>query len=52
MAKVGDCTERAAEILKSRFGEKQVCFEWNEGGHFTDISKRLAKAIVWLVNEN
>lgn len=52
MAKVGDCTERATEILKSRFGEKQVFFEWNEGGHFTDISKRLAKAIVWLVNEN
>ena len=52
MARVGDCTERAEEILKSSFGEKQVFFEWNEGGHFTDVSKRLAKAIVGLVNEN
>lgn len=51
MSKVADCTEQAAEILKSQFGTENIFFEWNEGGHFTDIPKRFAKAIAWLMGD-
>lgn len=49
MAKVADCTEKATEIFKSHFGEESIYFEWNEGGHFTDIPKRFAKPVSWLI---
>ena len=35
--------QRAKEILAG-----QVCFEWNEGGHFHDIEGRFAKALMYL----
>lgn len=28
---------------------ERVRFEWNEGGHFHDITKRFAKAVVWWI---
>lgn len=27
-----------------------VCFEWNEGGHFHDIPRRFAKAVRWWIS--
>lgn len=51
MAKVAECTEHAAEILKLQFGTENIFFEWNEGGHFTDIPKRFAKAIAWFMGD-
>ncbi|MBD5505724.1 MAG: alpha/beta hydrolase [Lachnospiraceae bacterium] len=45
MCKVAECTERAKDILTKQ--AEAVCFEWNEGGHFHDIPKRFAKAVVW-----
>lgn len=50
MSKVAECTERATEILKEQLGSENVTFEWNEGGHFTDIPKRFAKAMEWLLD--
>lgn len=47
MARVADCTERAKDILINQIGTENVYFEWNEGGHFHEISKRFAKAIAW-----
>lgn len=41
--KVGFNTEKLAEV----FGKtKEVFFEYNRGGHFTDISERIAKSIL------
>ena len=61
MSRVADCTERARDILTdqlmaderygdipdSRNSSPNIFFEWNEGGHFHDISGRFAKAILW-----
>lgn len=52
MAKVADCTEQARDILINHIGIENVYFEWNEGGHFHEISKRFAKAIVWCASQS
>lgn len=45
--KVGFNTEKLAEV----FGKtKEVFFEYNRGGHFTDISERIAKSILTEIN--
>lgn len=49
MAKVNLCTEKAAEILTKSLGKDKVFLEWNEGGHFNDVSERFKKAILWLL---
>ena len=56
MGKVAECTGRAKEILTDQLAGAggagcdlagSVRFEWNEGGHFHETSKRFAKAIAW-----
>lgn len=63
MAKVAECTEEARRILLSQsalawFADEAamweeedyslpVCFEWNDGGHFHQVERRFAKAIIW-----
>jgi predicted alpha/beta superfamily hydrolase len=50
LAKVGHCTQKAAEILKQQLKSKdQVILEWNHGGHFTETLRRYEKAILWLM---
>lgn len=45
--KVGFNTEKLAEV----FGKtKEVFFEYNRGGHFTDINGRIAKSILTEIN--
>lgn len=45
--KVGFNTEKLAEV----FGKtKEVFFEYNRGGHFTDISERIVKSILTEIN--
>lgn len=45
MAKVGDRTRRQAKILKEDPNVEKLYFEWNEGGHFDEPLKRVAKGI-------
>lgn len=45
MSKVGDRTRRQAEILKEDPSVEKLFFEWNEGGHFDEPLKRVAKGI-------
>ena len=45
MATVGDRTRRQAEILKDDPNVEKLIFEWNEGGHFDEPLKRVAKGI-------
>lgn len=50
MAKVGDCTRKAAIILKDQLqSEENIILEWNDGGHFTEIPKRFEKTLLWLM---
>lgn len=45
MSKVGDRTRIQAEILKEDPNVEKLFFEWNEGGHFDEPLKRVAKGI-------
>lgn len=45
MAKVGDRTRIQTEILKEDPNVEKLYFEWNEGGHFVEPLKRVAKGI-------
>jgi uncharacterized protein len=50
MGKVGDCTRKAAEILSQQLKPADnLLLEWNTGGHFTEISQRYIKALLWLM---
>jgi predicted alpha/beta superfamily hydrolase len=52
MARVGDCTRRAVEILSGQLLSKgNITLEWSEGGHFTEIPERFRRAILWLMKE-
>ncbi len=48
MGRVSTATERVAGTLSARLGEENVCFEWNNGGHFYEIPQRLGRAITWM----
>ena len=45
MSIVGDRTRRQAEILKEDPNVEKLYFEWNEGGHFVEPLKRVAKGL-------
>ncbi len=48
MATVRDCTRRQYELV---CGDKSVfrhILEWNDGGHFNEPEKRIAKGIKWM----
>lgn len=47
MAMIADCTKEMVEILKV---DNIVKYEMNSGGHFADAGKRLAKAVLWVVD--
>ena len=49
MAKVGDRSRRQAELLKDDPNVEKLYFEWNEGGHFDNPLKRVAKGISWII---
>ncbi len=42
MARVGECTEKTAELLRAAGTE--AAMEWNPGGHFNEPEARMAKA--------
>jgi predicted alpha/beta superfamily hydrolase len=50
MAKVGDCTRTAAELLSQQLvSVDNLKLEWNNGGHFTEIPQRYQRALLWLM---
>ena len=49
MAKVGRCTEEAAEILRNY--SSLVEFEYRRGGHFSDVNERIARGISWIAEK-
>ncbi|MDR2933055.1 MAG: alpha/beta hydrolase [Oscillospiraceae bacterium] len=49
MAAVGDATRSLYAHLQAQATVSESALEWQEGGHFNDVPKRLAKAILWLM---
>ena len=49
MATVGDCTRRQYELVCGDKNVSRHILEWNEGGHFNEPEKRIAKGIRWCV---
>lgn len=49
MARVGDHTRRAFEILKKQLSTSNLTLQWNNGGHFTEIPSRFESALLWLM---
>lgn len=49
MSKVGDRTRMQIDFLKIDPNVQTLNFEWNEGGHFDEPLKRLAKGIVYIL---
>lgn len=49
MSKVGERTRIQAELLKNDKNVKSTILEWNEGGHFDEPIKRMAKGVKWML---
>lgn len=49
MAQVGENTRLTYEKLAADSNVSSVVFQWNQGGHFTDVANRQAEAIQWLM---
>jgi predicted alpha/beta superfamily hydrolase len=49
MVTVGDCTRRQYELVCGDKNVSRHILEWNEGGHFNEPDKRIAKGIRWCV---
>ena len=49
MATVGDCTRRQYELVCGDKNVSRHILEWNDGGHFNEPEKRIAKGIRWCV---
>ena len=49
MATVGDCTRRQFELVGSDKNVSRHILELNDGGHFNEPEKRIAKGIRWIV---
>jgi predicted alpha/beta superfamily hydrolase len=51
MAKVGNCTREAALILEEQLEFKEnLILEWNDGGHFSEVTNRFKRALLWLMS--
>lgn len=49
MGRAAECTKKIQEILENKMGKENVTFEWTDGGHFHEIPKRFAKALLWFL---
>lgn len=49
MATVGNCTRRQYELVCNDKNVSCNILEWNEGGHFNEPEKRIAKGIKWTI---
>lgn len=50
MAKNGAITEEIYSWLKRNLGDENTIYILNNGGHFTDVPKRMADAMIWLMS--
>lgn len=48
MSGIGNCTDELVKFLKN---DNNIKYEMNPGGHFADASKRLAKAVKWILEQ-
>lgn len=52
MAQVGQMTQLQVDVLRNCNKISEVCFVWNPGGHFTEVSARIVKGISWILEKN
>jgi predicted alpha/beta superfamily hydrolase len=51
IAKVVDCTQKTFYILsKQLISTENIILERTNGGHFTEVSQRFSKALLWLMH--
>lgn len=50
MKQVGEITKLQYESLQKNENVKEVTFEWNDGGHFSDVADRMARGVHWIVS--
>lgn len=48
MARVGDCFEEASAILSAALPESEFRSEWNNGNHFFEPDRRIARGLAFL----
>ena len=51
MAAVGDCIRRQYELVQADKNISRHILEWNDGGHFNEPERRIAKGIRWITGE-
>ncbi len=49
MAAVGDATRAAHALLQDDPRMSETALAWHDGGHFTDVTERIAQGILWLM---
>ena len=49
LAQVGDAIRKQEELLRKQ--DVNTMLEWNQGNHFVDSEKRMAKGFAWLLND-
>lgn len=49
MKRIGEITEKQYQQLEQDKNAEQVVFEWQEGGHFSNVQERIALGIRWIL---
>lgn len=49
MSHIGECYIEAEKLLGKQLKQENLCFEWNNGGHMTDVARRHLSACQWLM---
>lgn len=49
MKRIGEITEKQYQQLEQDKNAERVVFEWQEGGHFSNVQERIAMGICWIL---
>ena len=49
LSQAGEAVRAAKRILDGQLLPGHCRLDWNKGGHFSDISGRIRKALVWMM---
>lgn len=51
LARVGDATRRAGELLRADQNVTRTDLQWHPGGHFNGADERVADALMWMLRD-
>lgn len=49
LCRIGDCTRQTQALLQQRLGEERVQYDVNDGGHATEVERRMLRGLGWLL---